>query len=100
MFTNTSIPSAKAWDGSESDVNICFIQKESNGDITFTVNPEIQGPSQLCGTRDYCVSGIVPDKDVITWSYSTDIISKKLPTIKVFTNIISIQFKKNKCLYW
>lgn len=74
MFTNTSIPSAKAWDGSETGINICFIQKESNSDITFTVNPEIQGPSQLCGTRDYCVSGIVPDKDVITWSYSTDII--------------------------
>ena len=73
MFTNTSIPSAKAWDGSESDVNICFIQKESNGDITFTVNPEIQGPSQLCGIRDYCVSGIVPNQDVITWSYSTNI---------------------------
>lgn len=73
MFTNTSIPSAKAWDGSETDVNICFIQKESDGDITFTVNPEIQGPSQLCGTRDYCVSGIVPDQDVIAWSYSTNI---------------------------
>ena len=73
MFTNTSIPSAKAWDGSETGVNICFIQKNSNGDITFTVNPEIQGPSQLCGTRDYCVSGIVPDQDVIAWSYSTNI---------------------------
>lgn len=73
MFTNTSIPSAKVWDGSETDVNICFIQKESDGDITFTVNPEIQGPSQLCGTQDYCVSGIVPDQDVIAWSYSTNI---------------------------
>lgn len=73
MFTNTSIPSAKAWDGSETGVNICFIQKDSNGDITFTVNPEIQGPSQLCGTQDYCVSGIVPDQDVIAWSYSTNI---------------------------
>ena len=73
MFTNTSIPSAKAWNGSESDVNICFIQKDSNGDITFTVNPEIQGPSQLCGTRDYCVTDNIPLKDTVMWSYYTDI---------------------------
>ena len=73
MFTNTSIPSAKAWDGSETDVNICFIQKDSNGDITFTVNPEIQGPSQLCGTRDYCVTDNIPITDIVMWSYYTDI---------------------------
>ena len=74
MFTSATNPSATAWNGIPTGVNICFINRNySNGNITFTVNPEIQGPSQLCGTRDYCISGTVPNADIITWSYTTDI---------------------------
>ena len=73
MFTSTTIPCAKAWDNSAIGVNLYFINQTSNNEITFTVNPEIQGPSQLCGIQDYCVSNHVPYTNTIEWSYSTDI---------------------------
>lgn len=73
MFTSTTIPSAKAWDGSDLGVNLCFIRRTTATDIKFTVNPQIQGPSQLCGTQDYYVVSNVPSRDTVEWSYSTDI---------------------------
>lgn len=73
MFTSTTIPSARAWDGSDLGVNLCFIRETATGDIAFTVNPTIQGPSQLCGTQDYYVVSNVPYRDTVVWSYSTDI---------------------------
>lgn len=73
MFTSTTIPSARAWDGSDLGVNLCFIRVTATGDIAFTVNPTIQGPSQLCGTQDYYVVSNVPSRDTVEWSYSTDI---------------------------
>lgn len=69
-FTITSIPSFTAWNGAGTGVNICFIRKEKNDDITFTVNPQIEGPDHLCGKRTYSVTGVVPDMDTIVWSYS------------------------------
>ena len=73
MFTSTTIPSAKAWNGSDLGVNLFFIRQTSTTDIEFTVNPQIQGPSQLCGTQDYYVVSNVPSRDTVEWSYSTDI---------------------------
>ena len=73
MFTSTTIPSAKAWDNSAIGVNLYFINQTSSNEITFTVNPKIQGPSQLCGTQDYYVSNHVPYTDIVEWSYSTGI---------------------------
>lgn len=73
MFTSTTIPSAKAWNGSALGVNLCFIRRTTATDIKFTVNPQIQGPSQLCGTQDYYVVSNVPSRDTVEWSYSTDI---------------------------
>lgn len=73
MFTSTTIPSARAWDGSDLGVNLCFIRETATGDIAFTVNPAIQGPSQLCGAQDYYVVSNVPYRDTVVWSYSTDI---------------------------
>lgn len=73
MFTSTTIPSAKAWNGNDLGVNLCFIRRTSTTDIKFTVNPQIQGPSQLCGTQDYSVGSNVPYRDTVLWSYSTDI---------------------------
>ena len=73
MFTTTTIPSAKAWDGSDLGVNLCFIRRTTATDIKFTVNPQIQGPSQLCGTRDYYVVNNVPYRDTVVWSYFTNV---------------------------
>ena len=73
MFTSTTIPSARAWDGSDLGVNLCFIRVTATGDIAFTVNPTIQGPSQLCGTQDYYVVSNVPSRDTVEWSYSTGV---------------------------
>ncbi len=73
MFTSTTIPSAKAWNGSDLGVNLYFIRRTTATDIKFTVNPQIQGPSQLCGTQDYYVVSNVPSSDTVEWSYSTDI---------------------------
>ena len=68
MFTSATIPSATAWDNQPTDVNICFIDA-INGTITFTINPQIEGPTQLCGTQEYFISGQVPPKDIISWGY-------------------------------
>lgn len=73
MFTNTTLPSATSWDGREIDANIFFINILSDGKIIFTTNPKIDGPTQLCGTRDYNVYGIIPLKDTLSWSYSTNV---------------------------
>lgn len=85
-FTITSIPSFTAWNGAGTGVNICFIRKEKNDDITFTVNPQIEGPDQLCKEKTYSVTGVVPDKDTIVWSYSTDISSNRLFPVLKFHN--------------
>lgn len=73
MFTRTTMPSARAWDGRDVGVDICFIQLLDFGKLSFTVNPQIMGSSQLCGLCDYSVASSVPENDSIVWSYSTDI---------------------------
>lgn len=73
MFTSTTNPGALSWNCEETGVDICFINKSDFGNITFTVNPKIEGPRQLCGMKHYEVYGHIPDIDTIRWSYSTDI---------------------------
>lgn len=72
-FTTRSTPSFTAWDGSGTGVDICFIKQNPDKSISFTVNPQIEGPDHLCGERTYSVTGTVPDRDTIVWSYATDI---------------------------
>lgn len=84
LFTSTSTPSFIAWNGMGTGVNICFIRKEKNDDITFTVNPQVEGPDHLCGKRTYSITGVVPDKDTIAWSYS---FSSAMTEIKIFPAI-------------
>ncbi len=78
MFTRTTTPSARAWDGRDFGVDICFIKQLDYGRLSFTVNPQIQGPSQLCGIQDYCVSNHVPYTDTVEWTYSTDIAESQM----------------------
>ena len=96
MFTSTTIPSAKAWNGSDLGVNLFFIRQTSTTDIEFTVNPQILGPSQLCGTQDYYIVGDLPDCDNVIWSYSTDIAESPMYPALLFdedndAGVISIQ---------
>lgn len=72
-FTTKSTPSFTAWDGSGTGIDICFIKKNSDRSISFTINPQIEGPDHLCGERTYSVTGTVPDKDTIVWSYASNI---------------------------
>ena len=72
-FTTRSTPSFTAWDGSGTGIDICFIKQNPDRSISFTVNPQIEGPDHLCGERTYSVTGIVPDKDTIVWSYASNI---------------------------
>lgn len=72
-FTTRSTPSFTAWDGSGTGIDICFIKQNPDKSISFTVNPQIEGPDHLCGERTYSVTGIVPDKDTIVWSYASNI---------------------------
>ena len=72
MFTSTSTPNANAWDGRTTGVDICFIKQLDYGSIAFTVNPTIEGPSQLCGTQYYDIYGQIPDSDTISWGYVTN----------------------------
>lgn len=72
-FTISSTPSFTAWNGVGTGVNLCFIKQNPDRSISFTVNPQIEGPDHLCGERTYSVTGIVPDKDTIVWSYVSNI---------------------------
>lgn len=72
MFTSTSTPNANAWDGGKTGVDICLINKLDNGNISFTVNPKIEGPSQLCGMQYYDIYGHIPSTDTILWGYVAD----------------------------
>lgn len=72
-FGIKSTPSFTAWDGSGTGIDICFIKQNPDKSISFTVNPQIEGPDHLCGERTYSVTGIVPDKDTIVWSYVSNI---------------------------
>lgn len=69
MFTSTSTPNANAWDGRKTGVDICFIKQLDYGSIAFTVNPKIEGPSQLCGIQSYDIYGHIPNTDTISWGY-------------------------------
>lgn len=80
-FTISSTPSFTAWNGTGTGVNLCFIKQNLDKSVSFTVNPQIEGPDQLCKERMYSVTGVVPDKDTIVWSYKTDI--KPLPYTSV-----------------
>ena len=96
MFTSTTNPGALSWNGEETGVDICFINKLDFGNITFTVNPQIEGPRQLCGMKHYEVYGHIPDIDTITWSYSTDILESSMYPALLFSGgnkgeIVSIQ---------
>ena len=83
MFTSTTTPSAKAWDGRDFGVDICFIKQLDYGRLSFTVNPRIIGSSQLCSTQDYCVVNELPENDIVEWSYSTDIAeSSRYPALR------------------
>lgn len=72
-FGIRSTPSFTAWDGSGTGIDICFIMQNPDKSISFTVNPQIEGPDHLCGERTYSVTGTVPDKDTIVWSYASNI---------------------------
>lgn len=72
MFTSTSTPNANAWDGRKTGVDICFIKQLDYGSIAFTVNPKIEGPSQLCGIQSYDIYGHIPNTDTISWGYVAD----------------------------
>ena len=96
MFTSTTNPNALSWKCEETGVDICFINKLDFGNITFTVNPQIEGPRQLCGMKHYEVYGHIPDIDTISWSYSTDILESPMYPALVFSGgnkgeIVSIQ---------
>lgn len=84
FFTSTSTPSLKAWDGSSTGVNLCFIRQSGNN-VEFTVNPQIQGLSQLCGEETYCIGGNVPGSASISWRYSSPIkpASKLQPVLRI-----------------
>ncbi len=83
MFTSTTTPSAKAWDGRDFGVDICFIKQLDYGRLSFTVNPRIMGSSQLCGIQDYSVVSELPENDIVEWSYSTDIAeSSRYPALR------------------
>ena len=70
LFTIGSTPSFIGWNGVGTGVNICFIKQNLDKSVSFTVNPQIEGPDHLCGKRTYSVTGVVPAKDTIVWSYS------------------------------
>ena len=96
MFTSTTNPGALSWNYEETGVDICFINKLDNGNISFTVNPQIEGPRQLCGMKHYEVYGHIPDIDTIRWSYSTDIAESQIYPALLFGGgkegeVVSIQ---------
>ena len=96
MFTSTTRPSAKAWDGRDFGVDICFIKQLDYDRLSFTVNPRIIGSSQLCGLCDYLVTSNIPEKDTVKWSYSTDIAeTSRYPALRFLDgtegHMISIQ---------
>lgn len=96
MFTSTTNPGALSWNYEETGVDICFINKSDFGNITFTVNPQIEGPRQLCGMKHYEVYGHIPDIDTIRWSYSTDIAESQIYPALLFGGgkegeVVSIQ---------
>ena len=72
-YGNSSTPTCATWNGYGTGVNLCFIKQSPDKSISFTVNPRIEGPNHLCGERTYSVTGIVPDKDTIVWSYASNI---------------------------
>ena len=66
-FTSTSIPSATSWAGVPTGVNIHFIQR-SGTDITFVVNPRIDGDGTLTSPTTY--STALPAGATIKWTYT------------------------------
>ena len=83
-YGNSSIPTCATWNGYGIGINLCFIKQNSDKSISFTVNPQIEGPDHLCGKRTYSVTGVVPDKDTIVWSYS---FSSAMTEVKIFPAI-------------
>lgn len=83
FLTSTSTPTLKAWNGSSTRVNLCFI-RQIGSNVEFTVNPQIQGLSQLCGEETYCIGGNVPGSASISWRYSSSIQASKLqPVLRI-----------------
>lgn len=80
-YGNSSTPTCATWNGYGIGINLCFIKQNPDKSISFTVNPQIEGPDHLCKERTYSVTGVVPNKDTIVWSYKTDI--KPLPYTSV-----------------
>lgn len=84
FLTGTSIPSLTAWNGSSTGIDLCFIKRHGSA-IQFTINPQIQGLSQLCGEETYCIGGNVPGSASISWRYSSPIkpASKLQPVLRI-----------------
>lgn len=83
FLTSSSTPSFKAWNGSSTGVNLCFIRQTGNN-VEFTVNPQIQGSNQLCGENTYCIGGTVPGAASINWSYYSSIKASTLqPVLRI-----------------
>ena len=84
FLTSTSVPSLTAWDGSSTGIDLCFIKRHGSA-IQFTINPQIQGLSQLCGEETYCIGGNVPGSASISWRYSSPIkpASKLQPVLRI-----------------
>lgn len=67
FFTSTSIPSATSWAGVPTCVNLHYIQR-SGDDITFIVNPQINGDGTLTSPATY--STALPAGATIKWTYT------------------------------
>ncbi len=85
-YGNSSTPTCATWNGYGIGINLCFIKQNPDKSISFTVNPQIEGPAQLCKERTYSVTGVVPDRDTIVWSYKTDITPLPYTSVLKFPN--------------
>ena len=68
MFTSTSTPSARSWAGVATGVDLCYI-KRSGTDITFLVNPRINGYTMLTSQETYTIPNL-PTTANVKWTYT------------------------------
>lgn len=68
MFTYMSTPSARSWAGVATGVDLCCI-KRSGTDITFLVNPRINGYTELTSQETYTIPNL-PTTANVKWTYT------------------------------
>lgn len=101
FFTSQSTPRSQSWAGEATGVDICFIQRDGVN-IKFVVNPEIEGPDELCDdTAMYYISN-VPSNASVSWSYERHgnpdpIRNQQCICIEELTTDTAVILRKCKC---